>query len=299
MTSVSFGPGLGTSIKMEYLESQRVQAQNMGPMAVAEWKTKHGNLFQQSADIWIEPDRWDKLARPEKADLITPDTPLYVGLDLAKASDVSCAAMLYDLGEDGLYLTVRHWLPSEAVKRALSKSESHIYGELEENPNVEVQPASNVTDYAKIREYISGVALRGGQLVDTGSGLAKDYNLENVVYDAWNSSQLIMELEGYDGVPCVPLRQGTVSLNTPTREFEERVLEGTLYHDGDPFLAWMLGNIVLEVNANGYIRPNKAKSADKIDGIAAAVNAFAGYIAAQEAPEEEDSIPESWRPRWI
>ena len=296
---VKANPGLDTSITYDYLRSQQVQARNMGPMAVAEWKTKHGNLFQQSADIWIEPDRWAALARPEKADLITPETPLYVGLDLAKASDVSCAALLYDLGDEGLYLTVRHWLPSEAVKRALSKSETHVYATLEDNPNAEVQPDSNVTDYARIREFISGVALRNGQLVDTGEGLATKHNLENVVYDAWNSSQLVMELEGYDGVPCVPLRQGTVSLNTPTREIEERILEGNLYHDGDPFLAWMLGNVVLEVNANGYIRPNKAKSADKIDGVAAAVNAMAGYIVAQEAPEPEDVIPEDWAPRWV
>jgi phage terminase large subunit-like protein len=57
------------------------------------------------------------------------------------------------------------------------------------------------------------------------------------------------------------------------------LLEGTeeaprYRHGGNPVLRWMVDNLAVATDAAGNIKPDKAKSGDKIDGISAAVNAI-------------------------
>jgi phage terminase large subunit-like protein len=42
-------------------------------------------------------------------------------------------------------------------------------------------------------------------------------------------------------------------------------------HRGDPVLAWAIGNVVMESDANANIKPNKKKSSNKIDPAVAAL----------------------------
>ncbi|MDI5424903.1 terminase large subunit, partial [Salmonella enterica subsp. enterica serovar Kentucky] len=48
-------------------------------------------------------------------------------------------------------------------------------------------------------------------------------------------------------------------------------------HRGDPVLAWAIGNVVMESDANANIKPNKKKSSNKIDP-AAETRMYAGLI---------------------
>ncbi|MBQ2664400.1 MAG: terminase large subunit, partial [Clostridia bacterium] len=42
-------------------------------------------------------------------------------------------------------------------------------------------------------------------------------------------------------------------------------------HGGNPVLRWRAGNVVVETDAAENIKPTKAKSTEKIDGIVAAI----------------------------
>jgi phage terminase large subunit-like protein len=54
----------------------------------------------------------------------------------------------------------------------------------------------------------------------------------------------------------------------------------------NPVLRWMFRNVVIYTDPNLNIRLNKAKSAEKIDGCAASVNAIAGYMSREGASRE-------------
>ena len=67
---------------------------------------------------------------------------------------------------------------------------------------------------------------------------------------------------------------GYASLSTPTKTLEELVLSGRLNHGGHPVLTWNIGNVTLEQDAAGNIKPSKGRSKDRIDGAVALVLAI-------------------------
>ena len=63
-------------------------------------------------------------------------------------------------------------------------------------------------------------------------------------------------------------------MSPPTKEFYKLLMEGNIVHGGNPVMAWMAGNVVVDTDPAGNIKPTKAKSPEKIDGIVAAIMAL-------------------------
>jgi phage terminase large subunit-like protein len=59
-----------------------------------------------------------------------------------------------------------------------------------------------------------------------------------------------------------------------------------LKHGGNPVLTWHMANVVPSFDSNMNIKPNKARSPDKIDGACALFMAFGGF--AMDAEESGD-----------
>ncbi len=83
-------------------------------------------------------------------------------------------------------------------------------------------------------------------------------------------------------MPCDPYGQGFASMSFPSKEFEKAALNGKLVHGGDEVLEWMMGNVNLKYDPSGNIKPDKAKSGDKIDGVVAAVMAIGEAVTFEE-----------------
>ena len=84
------------------------------------------------------------------------------------------------------------------------------------------------------------------------------------------TSDALQEAPGYDQ-PCrmdgadVP---AVIALASEfPKEFEKLVLTGKIEHLGNPLLRWMLASTVVKTDPAGNIKPDKEKSAEKIDGI--------------------------------
>lgn len=60
-------------------------------------------------------------------------------------------------------------------------------------------------------------------------------------------------------------------MSPPTKEFYKLLMEGRIIHGGNPVMAWMAGNVVVDTDPAGNIKMTKAKSPEKIDGIVAAI----------------------------
>jgi len=63
-------------------------------------------------------------------------------------------------------------------------------------------------------------------------------------------------------------------MNPPMRELERLTLEHKLAHGNNPVLTWMANNLVVRTDPAGNIKPDKAKSIEKIDGMVALVMAL-------------------------
>ena len=72
----------------------------------------------------------------------------------------------------------------------------------------------------------------------------------------------------------VPFGQGFKDMSPASKELMRLALEGHLAHGGHPVLAWMVDNIHVRTDPAGNIKPDKAKSTEKIDGIVALIMAL-------------------------
>lgn len=103
--------------------------------------------------------------------------------------------------------------------------------------------------------------------------LGKTYHILEIAFDRWGAVQMTHNLQGM-GFTVVPFGQGFKDMSPPTKEFYKLLMEGRIIHGGNPVMAWMAGNVVVDTDPAGNIKPTKAKSPEKIDGIVAAIMAL-------------------------
>jgi phage terminase large subunit-like protein len=73
-------------------------------------------------------------------------------------------------------------------------------------------------------------------------------------------------------------------MNEPTKQFEARVIDGKILHNGDPLTAWMIGNATIKPDANGNYKPIKSdKIIKKIDGVITGLMTAAMVMAGAES----------------
>jgi phage terminase large subunit-like protein len=70
-------------------------------------------------------------------------------------------------------------------------------------------------------------------------------------------------------------------------------IAGKLRHGNNPILKWMVGNAVVVTDAAGNKKLDKAKSREKIDGLAALVNALALLASDPDAEVIHESVYET------
>ena len=88
-------------------------------------------------------------------------------------------------------------------------------------------------------------------------------------------------------------RQGVASFNDPCREFERLIIGRLIEHDGNPVLRWMAGNVAVQTDSAGNIKPVKPdhrKSSKQVDGVVCAIMALGAAIEG-DGDEEVDDIP--------
>ena len=117
--------------------------------------------------------------------------------------------------------------------------------------------------------------------------LGETYHILEIAFDRWGAVQMVQNLEGM-GFTVVPFGQGFKDMSPPTKEFYKLLMEGKIIHGGNPILRWMAGNVVVETDPAENIKPTKAKSPEKIDGIVASIMALDRCI--RNAGEQQGSI---------
>jgi phage terminase large subunit-like protein len=116
--------------------------------------------------------------------------------------------------------------------------------------------------------------------------IAGMYDLQAIAYDRWGMDELnrVLAEEGIE-LPLVEYGQGFKDMAPAVSALETAVLSGDLSHDGNPVIAWNLGNVALDVDPAGNRKMTKSKSRDRIDGAVALAQAIG--IHAKEAPTVE------------
>jgi phage terminase large subunit-like protein len=265
-TWMKANPGYGVSPTRAFLADEAAKAQQ-NPVNLARFKRLHLGLRTKQETKFFELSTWDRNAGlVDEAKLVARNT--YGGLDLASTSDLTALCWLFPDGVGGYDALWRLWTPEANMQRLNDRTAGGArlwarQGYLRTTPG-------EVTDYGLVRRQI-----------------VKDMSKFRVVelaYDPWNASQLVTDLQG-DGAPMVTVRQGYASLSPPMKQVSRLLLEGTperplLRHGGNPAMRWMVDNVAVAMDPSGNVKPDRARSADKIDGVAALVTAMARAMVA-------------------
>lgn len=256
-------PGIDVSVPESYIAAECEKAKQI-PSYENNFKRLFLNLWTEQATRWLSSEQWDR-CESEMPDL--EGRECFGGLDLASTTDLAALALAFPIGKM-VHLLVFFWCPQEGIaKRA--RTDAVPYETWGREGFITPTPGPTI-DYQYIREAINS--------------LASKYKIKSIAYDPWNATTLVKELRD-DGVPMIEMRQGFVSMNQPTKEFERRVIAGELNHGGNPVLRWMADNVVVDSDPAGNLKPTKQKSTDRIDGIVASIMAIAGI--GREPPEPE------------
>ena len=255
-------PNLGVSVSMEYLERECRRARET-PTYENTFKRLHLNMRTQQDVRWLSLEQWDACG----GDSIGAGGPIdeeelhgqecFVGLDLSTTTDVSALVMVFR-DEDGVVTLVpRFRIPSDNAKKRENRDRVP-YVTWARQGLIEMTPG-NVVDYDVIRTRINE--------------LGEVFEIREIAIDPWNATQLSTQLQG-DGFDVVTFGQGYKDMTAPTKEWEKLVVSRKLNHGGNPVLRWMAGNVAVEMDAAGNVKPSKKKSTERIDGIVAGIMAL-------------------------
>ena len=251
----------------EFMKSSWEKAQS-SPAQLASFLRLHLGIRAKQGARFLDLERWDRNASTVDESRLR-GRRAWGGLDLASVSDFTALVWLFP-GSAGYDVLCRLWLPEEALPALDDKTMRTGSGWVKDGW-ITLTPG-DVTDYDYVKAQIK-------------RDLAA-FDARGVGYDRWNSSQLVIDLES-EGAPMVRVGQGVTSLSAPLKEIERLVKSGTaasplFRHGGNPVLRWMADNLRVYMDASGNVKPDKAKSMDKIDGISAAATAMALAMPAEQ-----------------
>lgn len=265
-------PSLGITISLDGFKADFREAKNGSPATQSNFKQLRLNLWQDAVSAWLPVEEWDACQGD-----ITPEMlafrPCWGGLDLASKMDLCAWLRLWEL-EDGRYACLaRFWAPEEADARRARANLAKLKPWASAG-HITLTPG-NVTDYDVIEQEVLRDCEADG--------------VREVAFDPWNATQLATHLQEA-GVRVVEFPQTIRNFNEPMKELEKLVRSRRLVHDGNPVLRWMLKNVSARQDPSGNVRPDRASSSDKIDGVVALIMALArGTVPAEGAGESDYS----------
>lgn len=240
----------------------------------AHTKTKNFNLWQNVSEVWIP----DKYVIDCSTDIDLKDyegCECFMGIDLSSVSDLTAVSYLM-IKDEELFLKTEYYLPSETVK---TSPNSEKYKKWVREGYLKMCEG-NVTDYDVI---LADILERNRHL-----------RIQKIGFDKYNATQFQINAEanGLQG-KMLSFSQSLFNFNRPTKEFNRRILSGTIKLDNNPINRWCISNSVLKYDLNNNCKPikgnNSSKSMkdNKIDGTIAMIQALGTYM---ETPRFTGSI---------
>jgi phage terminase large subunit-like protein len=267
-TWLSANPNLGVSVRLDFLRSECARAVEM-PTYENTFRQLYLNQWTEQSTRWLRMDHWAQGDKPCPVDLAGREC--WAGLDLATTFDTTALVLLFPLDDGTFWIEPHFWIPSEnAHQRERRDKVPYLTWQRQ---GYLTMTDGNVTDFDKVRADINAIASK--------------YRLKACGLDPWNSAQLGQQLQG-DGLPMRDFRQGYGSLSAPSKQLENLCVAGRLIHGGHPVLSWQASNVAIQQDsAAGNIKPSKAKSTERIDGIVSLVMAIGLWQqATAPAPEQ-------------
>ena len=213
------------------------------------------NVWQEADARWFQGDAWAQCNAGPAEPLA--GRPCWVGVDLASNLDMTAAAFVFKERDGSYAVEWKYWVPRETVADRVR--EGIPYDTWIREGWVTVTDGHRLDHESVARDLIA---------------YGEAHEIKAVGVDPWQAGALETLLQR-EGITVKDIPQRTAYLNSSCKLLEALVVERRLRTGGNPVATWNANNVCVYTDPTGMIKPDKSKSNEKIDGIAALVNALA------------------------
>lgn len=251
---IKANPNYGISVFPDFLLAQLAQARRSASKQNA-FRTKHLNEWVGAKTAWMNMLAWQRQKRDFSLEDFEGET-CWVGVDLASKLDVAALVLLFE--KDGEYFCIpRFYVPEDALE------DNGRYMNFVTEGCMTATPGS-MTDYGFLEEELKT--------------LAGNVELREAAFDPTQAAYVMTRLD-QSGLPVIEFPQNVRNISEPMKEVEALTISRKLWHDGNPAMTWMMGNVVARLDAKDHIYPRKETPLEKIDGPVALIMAMARSMA--------------------
>lgn len=267
---IKVNPSLPALPGMQYLRDQVTAARGI-PAKESLVKRLNFCVWTEAESPWLSSHIWLNAKRE-----IDPESlrgrRCFAGLDLSSTTDLTALVLLFEPEReaDPWILLPRFWLPGDGLGEKADKDRVP-YLAWRDSGHLQALQGRAVDKRGVMRDLVQASA---------------QFNVVSIAYDRWRIEDLKMLLadEGID-LPLVPFGQGFKDMGPAVDEFERRLLNNQLVHNGNPVLTWCAANAVINQDPAGNRKLDKERSNGRIDGMVAAVMAIGASLSPTEEPQ--------------
>jgi phage terminase large subunit-like protein len=246
-------PALGDFRSLEEMREKAVRAEH-APAYQNTFRNLYLNQWTQQLSRWIDINVWDSQASIVDEPAMR-GRKCYGGLDLSTVTDITAWAMVFprDDDPDEIDVVMRFWCPEAKLHDPHNRYQDQ-YRLWKHQGWLQTTPGESI-DYSFVKAQI---------IKDAQAFRIIDLNIDRL----FQAHQLSGELQE-EGLTVVGMGQGFMSMAAPMAELERRLLARKVHHGGNPLLRWMADNVTIKRDPAGNMKPDKAASQGRIDGIVA------------------------------
>lgn len=258
----------------KYIREQVTEAKGM-PSKEAIVRRLNFCQWTEAENPWISLEVWKGARRDFDIEDLR-GRRAFAGLDLSSTTDLTGLVFLVEPAEPGepWRLVPMAWLPDADLKTKSERdlrSDSYVRWVAEGHLNT-----------------TPGRAISKRIVLQRLSAMCDFFEVVSCAYDRWRIEDL-MQMASDDGItlpPMVPFGQGYQSMSPAIEEFERKLLNGEMVHNGHPVLNMCMANAVTSNDAAGNRKLDKERANGRIDLAVAAVMATGAMGQAPEKPPE-------------
>ena len=264
-------PSLGVSIVMDKLR-QAYESAKGNPVEEKLFRQLRLNIWSEETARWLPIEIWNELVEDyDEHDL--RGKVCYGGLDLSSTTDITAFVLVFPPDDSyGKYKVLPYfWIPEANMEKRIKRD--HVQYDSWQSKGYVMTTEGSVVDYGTVEDFIKS--------------LGQKFEIRQIAMDRWNGTATAQRLEKA-GLTMIEFGQGFRSMTYPTKELMRLILDKKITHNGNDAMNWMLENMVVKTDEAGNVKPDKAKSAERIDGAVALIMAL--DIALKGGGEPEGSI---------
>jgi len=230
------------------------------------------NQWLQSESAWIADYDWMECGDPELRMDNYSKQDCWLGLDLSTNTDLTSVSIVFK--KEGNPILFNHcFCPTDGVKKR-SRKDKVPYQSWVDQEYMTATPG-NAVDYEQVLNFISE--------------LNDKYRVVKIAFDRGGAAHLVQKLQDI-GIEVVSFGQGYATMSPAAKTFERLVLRKEITHDNNPVLRWAIGNVTIEQDASGNIKPSKKRSIERIDPAISSIMA----VEIATATEDQSAGTISW-----